>query len=99
MRQALAGLDADIAALSSQDFNRISDSLKVLVPFNDATTKLSCVRVESHPFAAHFLSCSGRIGNECEHISGVSKKQLKEKLFNLKSQNISPLSTILDPRF
>lgn len=38
---ALAGLNTDIAPLSSRHLNIISDSLKVLALFNDATIVLS----------------------------------------------------------
>ncbi|KAK7895206.1 hypothetical protein WMY93_020531 [Mugilogobius chulae] len=107
---ALAGLSTDISPFSSNQLNIISDSLKVLAPFNDATIELSEEKCVSGSKVIPMLTMLHTALVEEEEIVNMStpegitlveclKKQLKEKLFYLQSQTVLLMSTMLDPRF
>lgn len=107
---ALAGLNTVFAPYSSQHLNIISDLLKVLALFNDATIELSeekrvsGSKVIPMPAMLHHALEEEKINvgtPQGTGLVGCPKKQLKEKHFNCKSQVFCffSLGTILDASF
>lgn len=106
---ALAGLRTDIAPLLSEQYVIISECLKVLSPFNDATVELSEEKRVSGSKVIPLLSMLLHTLEEQERGSDQTpestamaetlRRQLRERLHTLQSMSIMSLATLLNPRF
>lgn len=104
----LAGLHTDICPLSSEQYDLMAEWLKILSPFNDATTELSEEKRVSGSkviplltmlhHALHEEEMGVVLTPESSTVVENLRRQLKEKLYTLQSMSIMSLATLLDPR-
>lgn len=105
---ALAGLNTDVVALTSDDFAIVVACLEMLSPFYEATTELSGEKNISGSKVVPLLKMVERMLQEetakatipvARELGEHLIRLLRDKLFKVQSMSILSLATLLDPRY
>ncbi|XP_076853561.1 E3 SUMO-protein ligase ZBED1-like [Brachyhypopomus gauderio] len=105
---ALAGLQTDIAALTSDDYNNICACLSILSPFHEATIELSEEKKVSGSKVVPLLKMVEKMLQEeaakatvpvARELGEHLIRLLRERLDKIQSMSIMSLATLLDPRY
>ncbi|XP_076869612.1 E3 SUMO-protein ligase ZBED1-like [Brachyhypopomus gauderio] len=105
---ALAGLQTDIAVLTSDDYNNICACLSILSPFHEATIELSEEKKVSGSKVVPLLKMVEKMLQEeaakatvpvARELGEHLIRLLRERLDKIQSMSIMSLATRLDPRY
>ena len=105
---ALAGLQTDIPALTSDDYNKICGCLSILSPFHEATMVLSDEKKVSGSKVLSLLKMVEKMLQEetakatvpvARELGEHLIRLLRKKLDKVQSMSIMSLATLLDLRY